>query len=240
MSSDTWTPTEVKFNSESYEAVTYRFVNPDGRKSSVRVTDTDEEAQLLEDLVYEFSGSPKLIQNGFHRLLAKPFDTPSFKHGSRFRSPNDPGVYYCADDLRTAAAEKGFHTFRIFQESKGLKNYPAFIDHVLVIASLKCSTVDVRVPPFSRESKVFEHPFDYSATQAFARIVRASKVQSITYRSVRNNLTGKCIALLDPFGFKNKNPDSVTLDWTCFITPLGARWVNQNSPGSENLEFKFN
>ena len=47
-----------------------------------------------------------------HYLLFTPFRYPPPPGGSRFRGPNDPGVFYGADEVRTACAELGYWRWR--------------------------------------------------------------------------------------------------------------------------------
>ena len=47
-----------------------------------------------------------------HWLLFTPFRYPPPPGGSRFRGPNDPGVFYGADEIRTACAELGYWRWR--------------------------------------------------------------------------------------------------------------------------------
>ena len=59
-----------------------------------------------------------------HWLLFTPFRYPPPPGGSRFRGPNDPGVFYGADEIRTACAELGYWRWRHLQDSPALAAMP--------------------------------------------------------------------------------------------------------------------
>lgn len=69
-----------------------------------------EDQALLEDILDEAKPRypPEVL--GLHWLLATPFRYWPLPGGSRFRRRADPGVFYGAEDRKTACAECGSAT----------------------------------------------------------------------------------------------------------------------------------
>ena len=113
------------------------------------LVDTVAEQAVLERLV-EASKPPvprDVARLGLHWLLFTPFRYPPPPGGSRFRGPNDPGVFYGAEQPRTACAEVGYWRWRHLRDSPGLKAMPARPQTVFRVP-VSGSAIDLREPPF--------------------------------------------------------------------------------------------
>ncbi len=90
--------------------------------STAKIVDTRAEQELLEDILEE--RKPPIPQEAasLHYLLFSPFRYET-RHpsGSRFRAVSDPGVFYAAETVRTAAAEVGYWRWRFLQDTTGLE-----------------------------------------------------------------------------------------------------------------------
>src|SRR5689334_19052247 len=95
-----------------YSADAWRAVEAQHVVSTMALCDTLDEQTLLEELVDEGKPRRPAAAARLHYLLATPFRYRPTRHGSRFRGPNDPGVYYAADEVRTACAELGYWRWR--------------------------------------------------------------------------------------------------------------------------------
>ena len=80
--------------------------------STMALVDSIEEQHVLERLLDETKPSIPAAAAHLHWLLFTPFRYPPPPGGSRFRGPNDPGVFYGADEIRTACAELGYWRWR--------------------------------------------------------------------------------------------------------------------------------
>ena len=69
------------------------------------LVDSLDEQQLLERILDDAKPPVPMAARKLHWLLFTPFRYPPPPRGSRFRGPNDPGVFYGADEIRTACAE---------------------------------------------------------------------------------------------------------------------------------------
>lgn len=233
MSSTTWTPTGVSSELHRYAGPLWRVVESQRFASTMKLVDSVAEQALLEELVEEAKPARPTGTEKLHYLLATPFRYPSARHGSRFRGPADPGVFYGCEDLRTGCAEVGYWRWRFLTDAPAL----ARVDPVAMTAfrvHVETQAVDLRRAPFARAAAVWTHPTDYGGTQAFARVAREASAGAIAYRSVRDPADGTCVAVLDPGAFKKRVPDRETQEWWLAVRPDGIAWRRGQG---EALEF---
>lgn len=165
-------------------------------------------------------------------MLFTPFRYPS-PVGSRFRAPTDPGVWYCADEIRTTCAELGYWRWRFVQDSTGLREL-APVTHTLFQARAKGVLIDLREPPYRARRDTWTHPDDYNACQALARETREADIDIIRYESVRDPESGVCAALLRPAAFSARKP---TQQQTLFLSIKSDRALWQKE--GKRLEFSM-
>jgi len=84
------------------------------------LVDSLEEQQALERILDDTKPPVPPAARKLHWLLFTPFRYPPPPRGSRFRGPNDPGVFYGADEIRTACAELGYWRWRHLQDTPAL------------------------------------------------------------------------------------------------------------------------
>src|SRR5438046_7321402 len=140
-----------------------------------------------------------------HYLLATPFRYRPHL-GSRFRAAFDAGVWYGAEALRTALAEKSYWRLRFLLDSPGTPDLKA-VPHTAFRAGVRtAAALDLTLPPLKRERAVWIHRTSYEGTQAFARLAREARIQIIRYESVRDPEHASCVAALDPAVFGRGKP----------------------------------
>lgn len=111
--------------------------------------------------------------------------------GSRF-SDGSFGVYYAAQDLRTAVAETRYHRAAFMAATA---EGPMELDMRVVLADLQGLLHDLRGAA-AHFAEIYRRD-DYGASQVFARRVRGEGANGIAYDSVRN-AGGFCVALFRP------------------------------------------
>jgi len=237
VSSNTWTPREVARKASRTSVRLWRAVEAQHVSSTLQLVDNLEEQEVLEDILEETKPSiPAAARKAkLHYLLFTPFRYHPSSWLSRFRGPNDPGVFYGADVIKTACAELGYWRWRFLIDSKGLERLgPA--PQTLFETSVDTLGVDLEKLPFSRDSGLWQHPNDYTATQAFARVTREAGVRLIRYRSVRDQEVGRCGAVLHPDAFRSPNPISPTQTWMLTITQDFVFWQRDGEAFQFNME----
>jgi hypothetical protein len=120
----------------------------------------------------------------------------SFTHlnpkGSRF-SDGSFGVYYAAAALETAIAETVFH-FEAFARDSA--DPPRSEDMRVLTGTVAAEFEDVATLSTTERGAILD-PDSYSASQAFAKQLRAAGANGVTYPSVRHE-GGTCVGVFRP------------------------------------------
>lgn len=231
MSYPIWTPAEVSSEAHFERREAWRVVEAQHVVSTMKLVDSLSEQALLEEIVEERKPPLPAEAEKLHYLLSTPFRYPPLPVGSRFRGEADPGVWYGAERMATAAAEMSYWRWR-FMRDAGFK-YLSSTQYTAFCVPLAGEMVDLRRPPFDRDAQFWMHPSDYSATQAFARVAREVSLAAIIWQSVRDPEPHGCIAALTPSAFDTSTPENFqTLTLT--ILPREAAW---HSHGGEAFSF---
>lgn len=222
MPSTTWTATALASERRRYAGEVWRMVEAQHVTATLKIVDDAEEHALLEALVETSKPALPDAVRKLDYLLATPFRYPPPRHGSRFRAAGEPGVFYGAFALRTAAAELGYWRWQFKKDSPALQRL-APVAHTAFRAAIDASTIDLREKPLSKDAKRWTAQ-TYDATQALARTARAAGLQGILYESVRDPERGGCLALLDAAGFASRKPKGDTQTWWLAVQTDRVIW----------------
>ncbi len=234
MSSTTWTPRAVASEAARCRIELWRAVEAQHVASTTRLVDNLAEHEVLEDILEGTKPHRAAGTADLHYLLATPFRYPPWASGSRFRAPTDPGVFYGAEERRTACAELGYWRWRFLTDSAGLEHLGP-VPHTVFRSRIDTLAVDLRTKPFSRHARKWTDPDDYTATQAFARTARHARIGLVRYRSVRDPQKGGCGALLDAGGFTPPRRPVAEQTWFLTVTRTISAWQR----GGEQFEFRW-
>lgn len=238
MSSSTWTPHAVASESKACEVALWRAVEAQHVVATRALVDSLAEQEILE-AVLETSKPPIPAQcASFDYLLYTPFRYPPPTRGSRFRSYDDPGVWYGAEAVRTSCAELGYWRWRFVRESHGLNRLDA-VPHTVFQVMARGTCVDLRTEPFVRDERMWADPDDYSACQGLARVARKAETQVIRYTSVRDPEPGCCGAVLDCRVFSGTGGVRQRQSWFLTVDSHCASWVRSGARGAAAFEFLF-
>jgi hypothetical protein len=230
----TWTPRALASEARRYAQTLWRVVEAQHTASTMRLTDSLEEQALLEAVLEESKPALPDAVRRLHYLLATPYRYRPHL-GSRFRAGLEPGVWYGAEALRTALAEKSYWRLRFLLDSPctpDLKPVP----HTAFQAAVRSrAALDLMRAPFVRERTVWTHRSDYRSTQAFAAVAREAHIQLIRYESVRDPEHAACVAVLDPVAFGRGPPHGLE---TWFVAAARSR-VRCAVQGSDVPQFEF-
>jgi hypothetical protein len=195
--------------------------------STMKIVDNEAEQTLLENLLEGSKPVQPTLERGngpgVHYLLATPFRYTPARGGSRFRALTDPGVFYGAGSVHTAGAELGFWRWRFLEDAIDLEKLEP-VAHTAFSVAVNTQLVDSRQAPFNKDATQWQHPNDYSATQAFARAAREAGIGAIQYQSVRDPDGGWCVAVLTPNAFPKLRPHPAMQTWWLVVRKDTVIW----------------
>lgn len=238
MSSSTWTPRAVASESKACELTLWRAVEAQHVVATRALVDSLAEQEVLESVLE--ASKPRVPPEcaGFDYLLYTPFRYPPPSRGSRFRSYDDPGVWYGAEAVRTSCAELGYWRWRFVMDSHGLTRLDG-VAHTVFQAVARGNAVDLRKEPFVRDAGLWGNPADYGDCHALARVARAAETQIIHYASVRDPNHGGCGAVLDCRAFSGTGGVRQRQSWFLTVDRQRASWVRSGSRNAATYEFLF-
>lgn len=209
MSSPIWTPAALSCEARPFAGTGWRLVEAQHVVSTLKLTDSLEEQALLETLLEE--SKPRIPAGCRHLdyLLATPFRYGAvYPHGSRFRrAGRTAGVFYAAEEERTAVAELAFWRLLFFAESPATPWPSNAAEYTAFSASLATTAcIDLTRPPLDRDAARWRDPQDYAACQALAEAAREAGIMTIRYASVRDPAGGCNLAVLDCAAFAAPAP----------------------------------
>ncbi len=213
----------------------WRAVEAQHVASTMALVDSIEEQHVLERLLDDAKPLVPAAAAHLHWLLFTPFRYPPPPGGSRFRGPNDPGVFYGADEVRTACAELGYWRWRHLQDSPALGAMPTKPQTVFRVR-LDAATVDLREAPWVRDRARWTDANDYSTCQQLARTARAAGVGVIRYESVRDPGHAGCGAVLSPAAFAPPVPVEQQT-WLLSVTRERIVWRRTQVLRADEHEF---
>jgi len=235
VSSTTWTPAAVASEGRRWQGRLWRAVEAQHRASTLRLVDTLAEQAQLESLLEASKPALPAQAAAHHYLLLTPFRYPSpHPGGSRFRGVTDPGVFYGADEPRTACAELGYWRWRFLLDSPALERLGS-LPHTLFQAAAAGTALDLTQPPFARDTPAWTAPHDYSACQHLAGVARTGRIALLRYRSVRDPAAGMCAAVLTPVAL---GPEPLLEQtWRLTVTRQRIQWQRDSVLHTESFEF---
>lgn len=219
----------AEFDPVTVRLAVWRAVEAQHIVSTMVLVDTADEQRLLEDLLEAHKPAVPADASRLHYLLFTPFRYPTSEFGSRFRAPHDPGVFYGADEIRTACAEVGYWRWRFLMASPALPELEPR-EQTVFQSQLRGPAIDLRTPPYLRRRRAWTDPDDYGPCQALARQARTAGVQIIRYQSVRDPESGGCAAVLSPGAFARRTPLKLE-SWYLAVSRDRVRWYRGRLTG---------
>ncbi len=225
MSSSISTPAAPSFSPRRASGTCWRVVEAQHRVSTLKITDTQAEQALLENLI-EASKPPVSAEcEHLHYLLSTPFRYGApYPHGSRFRRAGfTPGVFYASQHVETAIAETAFRRLLFYAESPGTL-WPANAGEYTAFACAYATAraIDLTRPPFDRRRDDWMHPTRLDECQALASEARAAQIDVIRYASVRDPQHRLNVALLRCRAFA-KPAETARQTWRIHLSASGVR-----------------
>jgi hypothetical protein len=200
MSPSIWTRCAARFKPRRLVASAFRAVEDQHVNSTRKLVESDDEQAVLEALIE--GAKPPLPElprlSSLHYLLATPFRHAPLRHGSRFGTRQEDGIFYCAEGRGVLFAEKAYYAF-LFLAGTEANLDPLTRTHTLFAVSLASSRgADLTRPPFEPFTAAISSPASYAESQPLGRALREAGVEICRYRSARDPHGGKNFALFAP------------------------------------------
>lgn len=198
--------------------------------------DSDEEQALLEELIEDVK-PPTGAPAGLHYLLFTPFRYPPLRHGSRFGTRAEHGIWYGSRTQATAFAEKAYYLLLFLEGTTG-ELAPLETDVSIFQAAYETRRgVDLTRGAFARYRAIISSPSEYAESQALGRDMRADGVEAFLYASARDPEEGANVGLFVREALSSRRP-SVPESWRCLVTHDGVEVTKEDVFRSASFAFK--
>jgi RES domain-containing protein len=226
MPSNIWTRCGGRSNARRLAGRAWRVVESQHLFSTRKLVASDEEQRLLEQLIEEVkppSGAPP----GMHWLLFTPFRYPPLRHGSRFGTRAERGIWYGSRTHATAFAEKAYYLLLLLAGTEADLT-PLETDVSIFQAAFETTRgVDLTRGPFERYLALISSPTAYEESQVLGRDMRAEGVEAFLYASARDPKPGVNVGLFVPAALSSRRP-SAPETWRCVATREGVEVAKED------------
>lgn len=240
MSSSIWTRCAGASEIRPLRVIAWRAVESQHQVATRRLVDTDAEQQVLERLI-DGVKPPDPTHGRLHYLLFTPFRYPPLRHGSRFGSRWERGIWYGAEGLRTVFAEVAYYRL-LFLEGSAADLGTVETELTTFRAQVRTERgVDLTASPFSAHEAVLASRVSYVETQALGAAMRGAGVEAFRYRSARDAEGGAAVAVVDAAAFGRRRPSGFER-WHCTATldrveVASREWFGRQVHAFERSEF---
>jgi hypothetical protein len=227
---------DLAFEPVPLRAHPWRVVEGQHVISTRKLVDSSEEQQLLEEMI-EGVKPPLPDEPAFerlHYLLSTPFRYPPLRHGSRFGTRAERGIWYGAERRGTAFSEAAYYRL-VFLEGTEAELEPIRVNLTIFRARVATeSGVDLTDPPprcGARAEAAISSPVSYETPQRVGARMRAAGIEAFRFRSARDPEGGANVGVLDPRAFAEDRPDGFET-WYCVATPEVVEMFRRRSDRS--------
>ncbi len=216
MSSSIWTRCGDVSSRRRLAARAFRAVEAQHRISTRKLTDSDAEQVLLEELLEDSKPAVTGDLEGLHYLLFTPFRYPPLRHGSRFGVKTERGIWYGSQTLPTCFAEVAYYRL-VFLEGTAADLSPLLVELTSFQAVIRTTRgVDLTSEPFRTYHGRIGSPSRYESSQKLGADMRADGVEAARYPSARDR-GGVNVAVFSPRAFARREPEKLET-WLCVAT----------------------
>ena len=194
----------------------WRVVESQHQIATRKLVDSDAEQQLLEQLI-DSAKPPERAPRGLHYLLFTPFRYPPLRHGSRFGSRQERGIWYGSEMQRTVFAEVAYYRL-LFLEGTAADLGLLQTELTAFRASVRTQAgVDLTAPPFDEHRDRLASPDSYAESQQLGTAMRNAGVEAFRFASARDVEGGVNVGVFAPGAFGRRTPKSLET-WHCSAT----------------------
>jgi hypothetical protein len=204
----------------------WRVVESQHQVATRKLVDSDAEQQLLEQLI-DGAKPPERTRGALHYLLFTPFRYPPLRHGSRFGSRAEAGIWYGSETLRTAFAEVAYYRL-LFLEGTQADLGLLQTELTAFRAGVRTARgVDLSAPPFAEFADVLASKVSYEQTQTLGTAMREAGVEAFRFVSARDVEGGVNVGVLAPAAFGRRTPKALET-WRCAATRAAVELVRRD------------
>ena len=216
MSSNIWTRCAGASELRPLRLVPWRVIEAQHQLSTRKLVDSAEEQDLLERLLDQ-AKPPDPTRGTVHYLLATPFRYPPLRHGSRFATRQERGLWYGSETRATAFAEVAYYRFVFLEGSHAdLGVVPTQLSAFTVRAH-SARGIDLAAPPFDRFTALIASLITYAEAQTLGAAMREAGVELFRYPSARDPERGINVGAFSPSVFGTSKPRNFET-WHCTAT----------------------
>lgn len=207
----------------------WRIVESQHEVSTRKLVDSAAEQELLEELIDRVK-PPVSAGSRLHYLLFTPFRYPPLRHGSRFGTRQERGIWYGSESQRTAFAEVAYYRLLFLEATHAAL---ALVTTALTAFTVRMRTskgIDLEAPPFDAHRDSIASPDSYSASQALGRAMREAGVELFRFPSARDAEGGVNVGVFTPVVFHSATPQHFER-WHCSATQTVVEFTRVDLTG---------
>lgn len=209
-----------------------RVVESQSQVATLELVDDLEEQKLLEELLEETK--PGRLPAGPHYLIATPFRYPPLRHGSRYGTIDQRGIFYGSERVETALAELAFYTLVFVDHAAGFE-MPTVDKTAFTFGYATEVALDTTAGAFDETRERLDAPGDYSESQRVGRLARDAGAEVIRFRSVRCPDGGANLGVLS---IEALEPDPRAMaGWTMRVHDGRVDFLERNASMPRRLAF---
>ncbi|MEP6835456.1 MAG: RES family NAD+ phosphorylase [Gemmatimonas sp.] len=196
--------------------VTWRVVEAQHLLSTRKLVDSAAEQVLLEEMID--NAKPRDGTEGrIHYLLFTPFRYPPLRHGSRFGTRRERGVWYGSEQQQTAFAEVAYYRLLFFEGTRAVLSTVTATLTAFTVRVRSERAIDLAAKPFNAHRAIIAAPNAYVESQTLGTAMREAGVDFFRYPSARDAAPACNIGVFSPAAFHRAKPQKFET-WHCIAT----------------------
>ena len=219
MSSDIWTQCARRTRARTLELEAWRCVESQHQTSTRKLVESSEEQAILEELLDERKPAPPSDPAcaRLHYLLFTPFRYPPLRHGSRFGSTAERGLWYGSETRRTLFSEVAYYRL-VFLEGTDAALGAVETIHTAFTASIRTARgIDLTRPPFDEYRARLASRTLYDDSQTLGAGMRTAGIEAFRYSAARDREGGVNVGVFACKAFASPVPGTFET-WHCYAT----------------------
>jgi hypothetical protein len=181
--------------------------------STRKLVDSADEQMVLEELI-DGVKPPDVTGGRLHYLLFTPFRYPPLRHGSRFGTRHERGIWYGSEDQRTAFAEVAYYRLLFLEGSRAPLGAVTTSLTAFTVRMKSARAIDLVSPPFDAHRRDIASPSSYAQSQMLGAAMRTARVELCRYPSARDVEDGINVAAFAAIVFGTAKPRGFE-SWHC-------------------------